>query len=72
MYDGIACYDDLNEGEEFDKETVIAARRLEMQFFKTLGVYLNVNKKEVQKCGGNVITIRWIDTEQGQGVYRSR
>ena len=34
LYEGVKFYDDMNGGEELDKEKVIAARRLEMQFFK--------------------------------------
>ena len=30
LYEGVKFYDDMNGGEELDKEKVIAARRLEM------------------------------------------
>ena len=44
-----------------------------MQFFKKMGVYSKVHKSEVKKSKeGKIITTRWIDTDKGQGVYRSR
>ena len=73
LYEGVKFYDDMNGGEELDKEKVIAARRLEMQFFKKMGVYSKVHKSEVKKSKeGKIITTRWIDTDKGQGAYRSR
>ena len=35
-------------------------------------VYSNVGKIDVQKRNGKVIITRWIDTDKGQDVYRSR
>ena len=72
MYEGIKFYDDMNGEEELDKEEVIAARKLEMQFLKKIGVYSKVDKSEVQKHDGKAITSRLIDTDKGQGAYRSR
>ena len=44
-----------------------------MQFFKKICVYSKVHKSEVKKSkDGKIITVRWIDTDKGQGVYRSR
>ena len=43
-----------------------------MQFFKKMGVYSKVDKSEIKKNHGKVITTKWIDTDKGQGVYRSR
>ena len=72
LYDGVKFYDDLNAGGELDKNKVIEARKLEMQFFKKMGVYTKVHKSEVRANGGKTITTKWIDTDKGHGVYRSR
>ena len=72
LYEGIKFYDDLNAGDELNKEKVIEARKLEMMFFKKMGVYSKVDKAEVKNKGGKIITTKWIDTDTGQGVYRSR
>ena len=45
MHEGIKFYEDVNGGEQLDKDKVIAARKLEMQFFKKMGVYSKVDKK---------------------------
>ena len=37
-----------------------------------MGVYSKVDNSDVQKHNGKVITTRWIDTDKGQGAYRSR
>ena len=72
MYSGIAFYDDVNGGQRLDKRKVIQARRLEMQFFKKMGVYSKVSKSEVKKAGGKIISTKWVDTDKGDGKYRSR
>ena len=72
MYEGIKFYDDMNGGEELDKDKVIAVRKLEMQFFKKMGLYSKGDKSYVQKHNGKVIITRWIDTDNRQGAYRSR
>ena len=50
----------------------MAARRLEMQFFKMMGVLEKVDRKEVRSSGGKTITTKCVDTDKGHGGYRSR
>ena len=42
MYKDVTFYDDINEGKELDKDMVMKARKLEMKFFKKMGVYKKV------------------------------
>ena len=72
LYRGVTFYDDVNGGLELDKDKVIEARKLEMQFFMKMGVYSKVDRSEVAKAGGKVISTKWIDTDKGGGRYRSR
>jgi len=56
-------------------ESVIAARRLEIEYFKKMGVYEKVDRSEVTKMKGKVITTKWLDTNKGDldtPNYRSR
>ena len=62
----------MNGGNALDKDKVTAARRLEMQFFKKLGVFEKVDRKELRSSGGKIITTKWVDTDKGHGGYRSR
>jgi hypothetical protein len=71
LYEDIKFYDDVNGGEELDKDKVIEARQLEMTFFKKMGVYTKVDKDEVKQKGGKVISTKWVDTDKGH-IYRSR
>ena len=72
MCEGIKFYDDVNGGEELDKKKVVEARKLEMQFFKKMGVYSKVSKDDVKEKAGKIITTKWVDTDKGMGKYRSR
>ena len=42
LYRGVDFYDDVKNYQPLMKETVIAARRLEIDFFKKMGVYSKV------------------------------
>ena len=68
-------YDDVS-GEQLDPRLVKAARALEMEFFKRLGVYTTVPRAEAFQSGvGKIILGRWIDVNKGdseQPDYRSR
>ena len=72
LYENVEFTDDVNGGNALDKDKVIAARRLEMQFFKKMGVFEKVDRKEVRSSGGKIITTKWVDTDKGHGGYRSR
>ena len=39
LYENVEFTDDVNGGNALDKDKVIAARRLEMQFFKKMGLF---------------------------------
>ena len=45
---------------------------LEMDFFKKMGVYKKVDRGEVQKNKGKIVSTKWVDTDRGHGGYRSR
>ena len=54
---------------------VISARRLEIYYFRKMGVYKKVKREEAIKLGVKVITTKWLDTNKGDEVtpnYRSR
>ena len=54
-----------------DRELATKARKLEMDFFKKMGVYSKVRREKWMK----VITTKWIDTNKGDDRvpdYRSR
>ena len=73
LYEDMIFTDDVHAGKTLDKETVIKARRLEIEFFKKMKVYQKVPKEMSQ--GKKVITTRWVDTNKGdehQPEYRSR
>ena len=55
-------YDDVS-GKWLGKDLDIKARRLEIEFFRKLDVYINVCRS--QAGGAKVITTRWLDTDKG-------
>ena len=58
-----------------DREKVIDARRLEMEYFKKTVVYTKVPREEARQLGANMITTTWVDTDKGSEAepnYRSR
>ena len=55
LYENVEFTDDVNGGNALDKDMVIAARRLEMQFFKKIGVFEKVDRKEVRRDHHNKI-----------------
>ena len=52
--------DDIS-GAPLEKEAVIAARRLEIAFFRKLGVYTKRRRESWMK----VITTKWLDVNKG-------
>ena len=75
FYQGIKFLDDMNGYKELDKDQVIAARRLEIEYFRKMGVYKKVSREEAQRLGAKVITTKWLDTNKGDDTapsYRSR
>ena len=49
FYWNVVFTDDVNQGKVLDKDKVIKARMLEMDFFKKMGVYKKVDRGEVKK-----------------------
>ena len=60
LYEGMEFIDDVHAGNTLDKEKVMKARRLEIEFFQKMKVYEKVPRWKAQ--GKKVITTRWIDT----------
>ena len=74
LYKGVHFYDGITN-HVMDQERAIAARRLEMDFFKKLMVYTKVQRKEAPDGGHKVISTRWLDVNKGDAVnpdYRAR
>ena len=62
-------------GEELDPLLVMQARRIEMAFFRRMGVYVKVGRSECEKEGLKVIDVGWVDISKGSREkpdYRSR
>ena len=65
--------DDVRGGI-LDKQMCIDARKLEMQFFRKMGVYRKIKRTDLPP-GAKVITTKWVDTNKGTEAepnYRSR
>ena len=68
------AWDDVT-GVFLDADKVREAREEEMAFFKKLVVDKRVHKSQVHATGGNMITVKWLDTNKGDKDhphYRSR
>ena len=80
MY-GLVCknsiwqaWDDVSNAE-LNPEDVRKASELEMQYFEKLRVYDRVDRSELERMGGKLISARWVDVSKGDSVtidYRSR
>ena len=64
LYVGYEFSDDV-KGGHLDRGRVIAARKLEMDYFKQMGVHRKVPRQEAKDAGVRVITTKWIDTNKG-------
>ena len=70
LYEDCEFIDDTT-GVPLDKELAIQARRLEIEYFRKMGVYTKVKREPWMK----VITTRWLDTNKGDETspsYRAR
>ena len=75
LYRDCKFFDDVNGHKELDWSSVVEARKLEMAFFKKMGVCSKVGRSEVKAKGGRVLSTRWVDTNKGDDKspnYRSR
>ena len=73
LYGDMTFVDGVHGGKLLKRDKVIQARKIEMEYFRKMGVYEKVHRS---KAGGyKVITTRWVDTNKGvgnEGNYRSR
>ena len=70
LYAGCEFYDDVS-GAPLDHAMVTAARKTEIEFFKSRGVYTKVRQEPWMK----IISTKWLDQNKGDHVapnYRSR
>ena len=72
FYWNVVLTDDVNKEKVLDKDKVIKARVLEMDFFTKMGVHKKVDRGEVKKNKGKIVSTKWVDTDRGHGGYRSR
>ena len=74
LYAQMEFWDDV-KGGHLDRAQVIEARRLEMAYFKRMGVYSKVPIGEARSLGAKIISTKWVDTNKGseqEPNYRSR
>ena len=64
IYDNFEFIDDIS-GKKLDRDKAIEARRLEMKFFRKIGVYEKVPKWRATQDGCKVISTRWLDVNKG-------
>ena len=60
-------------GKLLKRDKVIEARKIEMEYFRKMGVYEKIHRSKAR--GYKVITTRWVDTNKGvenEDNYRSR
>ena len=65
----------MNGYKHLDKDSVIAARKLEINYFKKMGVYKKVPRLRARELSCKVIITKWLDTNKGDDItpnYRSR
>ena len=65
VQNGIESAVDDVSGAVLDAEMVRAGREVEMNFFKTMGVYDRVPRSEQLETGGKIIGTKWIDVNKG-------
>ena len=69
------AWDDANDNAALRPDLVVAARKVEMEYFRNMGVYEVVPRSEIADSGGKLIDTRWIDTNKMDELnpeYRSR
>ena len=66
LYKDLEFCDDIS-GAMLDKEDLIKAKHLEMEYFKEMCVYTKVRREK----GTKIITTKWIDTNKGDDLHRN-
>ena len=70
IYEGMEFIDDVS-GEPLERADAIAARKVEIKYFKDMGVYTNVKREAWMK----IISTKWLDVNKGDSLnnnYRAR
>ena len=62
LYEHTELHDDV-KGGLLPKQLVIEGRKLEMDYFKRMGVYTKVSRAEAE--GSKIIDTKWVDTNNG-------
>ena len=74
-FGGLVAVDDVS-GQQLDPKLMMAARRDEIAYFRSMGVYEKVDMAECWKETGKApIAVRWVDINKGDSSnpnYRSR
>ena len=74
LYNDFDFYDDVS-GRALNKKLAIEGRKVEMSFFKRMGVYEKVPRWHASRDGCPVISTRWLDVNKGDKAspdYRAR
>ena len=64
LYRGCDFVDDVS-GQPLDKDLAVMARKLEIDVFKSMGVYTKVCRTVAERLNAKVITTRWLDVNKG-------
>lgn len=65
-------YWDVLTGEPLDTEEVRSARKLEIEYFRQMGVYEKVPISQGRDGGHPVLGVRCVDVKKVDGFHRSR
>ena len=66
------CYVDDGKGQILNKEQVLKARRLEMEWIRKQGVYTVVDVKEAYSHQKRLYDMKWVDVQKTKDMVRSR
>ena len=75
MHEGMEFWDDVNDWKPLKRELAVQARKLEMEFFKKMGVYKKVPRDVAKNRVARSSPQKWVDTNKGDTSrpnYRSR
>lgn len=59
-------------GGPLDACEVRNGRRLEIEYFRQIGMYRKVTASEAREAGPNILGVRWVDIRKAEGTHRSR
>ena len=66
IYEGMEFIDDVS-GEPLERADAIAARKVEIKYFKDMGVYTNVKREAWMK----IISTKWLDVNKGDSLNKN-